>query len=148
MPIGRMLARRLVLVVPLLFVILLGTFMLVRLSGQDPVGLLAGPTATAAEIELVRASLALDQPIWVQFGVYLGKVVRVMPGMQAAFVDIGLEKAGFVHAADIMVRGPDGFELVPQPGGTIESLLREGQIQMAMVALTLWRIFRHPALAR
>ncbi|MES2605544.1 MAG: Rne/Rng family ribonuclease, partial [Pseudomonadota bacterium] len=27
--------------------------------------------------------------------IYLGKVVRVMPGMQAAFVDIGLEKAGF-----------------------------------------------------
>ena len=66
--------------------------------------------------------------------IYLGKVVRVMPGMQAAFVDIGLEKAGFVHAADIMVRGPDGFELVPQPGGTIESLLREGQMLVVQVA--------------
>jgi peptide/nickel transport system permease protein len=76
MPIGRMLLRRLVLVVPLLMVILLGTFLLVRISGQDPVGLLAGPTATDAEIALVRASLALDQPIWVQFGVYLGKVVQ------------------------------------------------------------------------
>lgn len=76
MPIGRMLMRRLVLVVPLLMVILLGTFLLVRISGQDPVGLLAGPTATDEEIALVRASLALDQPIWVQFGVYLGKVVQ------------------------------------------------------------------------
>jgi ABC-type dipeptide/oligopeptide/nickel transport system permease component len=76
MPIGRMLLRRRVLVVPLLMVILLGTFLLVRISGQDPVGLLAGPTATDAEIALVRASLALDQPIWVQFGVYLGKVVQ------------------------------------------------------------------------
>ena len=33
--------------------------------------------------------------------IYLGKVVRVIPGMQAAFVDIGLERPGFLHASDI-----------------------------------------------
>ena len=33
--------------------------------------------------------------------VYLGKVVRVLPGMQAAFVDIGLERAAFLYAGDI-----------------------------------------------
>ena len=33
--------------------------------------------------------------------IYLGKVVRVMPGMEAAFVDIGLERAAFIHSADI-----------------------------------------------
>ena len=33
--------------------------------------------------------------------IYLGKIIRVLPGMQAAFVDIGLEKAGFLHASDI-----------------------------------------------
>lgn len=33
--------------------------------------------------------------------IYLGRVTRVMPGMQAAFVDIGLEKAGFIHASDV-----------------------------------------------
>lgn len=32
--------------------------------------------------------------------IYKGKVVRVLPGMQAAFVDIGLAKAGFLHASD------------------------------------------------
>jgi ribonuclease G len=32
---------------------------------------------------------------------YLGKVVRVLPGMQAAFVDIGLEKAGFLYVGDV-----------------------------------------------
>jgi ribonuclease G len=32
--------------------------------------------------------------------IYKGKVVRVLPGMQAAFVDIGLERAGFIHASD------------------------------------------------
>lgn len=33
--------------------------------------------------------------------IYLGKVIRVLPGMQAAFVDIGLNKAVFLHASDI-----------------------------------------------
>ena len=34
--------------------------------------------------------------------IYKGKVLRVLPGMQAAFVDIGLEKAGFLHASDVV----------------------------------------------
>ena len=33
--------------------------------------------------------------------VYLGKVVRVLPGMQAAFVDVGLERAAFLYVGDI-----------------------------------------------
>lgn len=38
--------------------------------------------------------------------IFKGKVVRVLPGMQAAFVDIGLEKNGFLHAADIARNDP------------------------------------------
>ena len=34
--------------------------------------------------------------------VYLGKVEAVLPGMQAAFVDIGAEKSAFLHAADLL----------------------------------------------
>src|SRR6476469_10860855 len=34
--------------------------------------------------------------------IYKGKVSRVMPGMQAAFVEIGLERAAFLHASDIV----------------------------------------------
>ncbi len=33
--------------------------------------------------------------------IYLGRVIRVLPGMQAAFVDIGLEKAAFLYVADV-----------------------------------------------
>jgi ribonuclease G len=39
---------------------------------------------------------------------YKGKVTRVLPGMQAAFVDIGLEKAGFLHVSDFAT-GVEGF---------------------------------------
>jgi ribonuclease G len=33
--------------------------------------------------------------------IYLGKVTRVLPGMQSAFIDIGLDKAAFLHVADL-----------------------------------------------
>ncbi len=38
--------------------------------------------------------------------IYKGRVQRVMPGMQAAFVDIGLERAAFLHASDIVRPAP------------------------------------------
>lgn len=38
--------------------------------------------------------------------VYKGKIVKVLPGMQAAFVDIGMEKAAFLYVADIMINKP------------------------------------------
>ena len=37
--------------------------------------------------------------------VYKGKVDNVLPGLEAAFVDIGLEKNGFLHADDVVVAG-------------------------------------------
>ena len=33
--------------------------------------------------------------------IYLGRVARVLPGMQSAFIDIGLERAAFLHVADL-----------------------------------------------
>mgnify|MGYP002700091484 FL=1 len=56
--------------------------------------------------------------------IYKGKVVRVLPGMQAAFVDIGLERAGFIHASDIT----GGDSKTP-----INSLLHEGQSLVVQV---------------
>ena len=63
--------RRLLTVVPMLLGVVLFTFVLIRLSGQDPVMKLAGPTATTQEIELVRKGLGLDQSISLQLVYYL-----------------------------------------------------------------------------
>src|SRR2546427_6841877 len=38
--------------------------------------------------------------------IYKGKVQRVMPGMQAAFVEVGLERAAFLHANDVVRPAP------------------------------------------
>jgi ribonuclease G len=45
--------------------------------------------------------------------IYKGKVARVLPGMQAAFVDIGLDKAAFLHGSDISTAPVDLSPLVP-----------------------------------
>jgi ribonuclease G len=51
--------------------------------------------------------------------IYKGKVSRVLPGMQAAFVDIGLEKAAFLHASDFF-NLPDDVQLIGAPGEDVE----------------------------
>ncbi len=61
--------------------------------------------------------------------IYLGKVVRVLPGMQSAFIDIGLERAAFLHVADIWDARPQGHEGNANnvPLTPIEKLLFDGQ---------------------
>lgn len=47
-------------------------------------------------------------------GIFRGKVLRVLPGMQAAFVDIGFERAAFIHAKDIYARPPAPTQTEPK----------------------------------
>lgn len=65
--------------------------------------------------------------------IYKGKVVRVLPGMQAAFVEIGLERAGFIHASDIAPLDAEGFESRSHDVADISSLVREGQSLVVQV---------------
>jgi ribonuclease G len=68
--------------------------------------------------------------------VYLGRVARVLPGMQSAFIDVGLERAAFLHVADIW-QGTDAREnhKVQTSNGAppIERLLHEGQSILVQV---------------
>jgi ribonuclease G len=80
--------------------------------------------------------------------VYLGRVVRVLPGMQAAFVEVGLERAGFLYVGDISkdhvgVRPTEegveldasGSKAKPKPGHpAIQDLIQEGQLLLVQVA--------------
>lgn len=59
--------------------------------------------------------------------IYAGKVVRVLPGMQAAFVDIGVERTSFIHVSDLVAM--QGSEPPGKPGDAdaISAHLHEGQ---------------------
>ncbi|MEZ4599785.1 MAG: Rne/Rng family ribonuclease [Syntrophotaleaceae bacterium] len=81
--------------------------------------------------------------------IYKGRVIRVLPGMQAAFVDIGLEKATFLYVADVLDEMKalaryidegesenlgEGEESGPPALPPIEDLLQEGQEILVQVA--------------
>ncbi len=66
--------------------------------------------------------------------IYLGRVARVLPGMQSAFVEIGLERAAFLHIADIWEHRQNGHAGAER--GTerpIERILHEGQSLLVQV---------------
>ncbi|MBN9404490.1 MAG: ribonuclease G [Burkholderiales bacterium] len=69
--------------------------------------------------------------------VYLGKVARVLPGMQSAFIDIGLERSAFLHVADLWQRPLEGESLPAHRNGgaqrPIEKQVFEGQTLMVQV---------------
>ena len=70
--------------------------------------------------------------------IYLGRVVRVLPGMQSAFFDIGLERTAFLHVADIWEERPvNGNGNSGNHGGNgirpIERILSEGQNLLVQV---------------
>jgi peptide/nickel transport system permease protein len=104
MTIGRFIARRLLLIVPLLLFIAFLNFMLVRISGQDPTALLAGPTASANEIAAVRAELGLDRPLHEQFLVYMGNLFT------GNFGQSWVNKRSVLN--DILIRLPVTLELL------------------------------------
>jgi len=66
--------------------------------------------------------------------IYMGRIERVLPGMQAAFVHIGLERTAFLHAADILPRQPeldDNGDTQPIP--SITELVSQGQKLLVQV---------------
>ena len=58
--------------------------------------------------------------------IYKGRVSRVLPGMQAAFIDIGLERTAFLHASDILDARHAGLGMEPPRNDSIRSLVAEG----------------------
>jgi ribonuclease G len=61
--------------------------------------------------------------------IYKGRVTRVLPGMQAAFIDIGMERTAFLHASDIVPPSKVDADNVPE----ITQLIREGESILVQV---------------
>ena len=65
--------------------------------------------------------------------IFNGRVSRVLPGMQAAFVEIGLERAGFLHASDIPLLDGEGMGLPGESEDSIHGLVHEGKTMLVQV---------------
>jgi len=73
---GRHIIQRLLLSVPVLFGVLLIGFLLLQVVPTDPAIVLAGPMATPDIIEKIRTELGLNEPLWYQFALYIGRVLQ------------------------------------------------------------------------
>ena len=68
--------RRLLSTIPVLLIVAVLVFLLLRLTPGDPAAILAGDAATTDQIASIRAGLGLDRPLPVQFGIWFGKLAQ------------------------------------------------------------------------
>jgi ribonuclease G len=90
--------------------------------------------STPSETRVALVENGMLQEVWLERAshtgyngnIYKGQVSRVLPGLQAAFIEIGLERTAFLHARDMVRQDPvaAGDELPPEP--LISDLLRQG----------------------
>lgn len=74
--IASVLVRRVSMAIVTLLGVAVVVFLLIRVAPGDPIAMMIGPGATKADIAALRAHYGLDQPLIVQFGIWLGGVVR------------------------------------------------------------------------
>ena len=70
------LLRRILAVLPVLFVVSLVVFLILRLAPGDPAAVIAGNSATNEDIAKIQVQLGLDRPIPVQYGIWMGNVFQ------------------------------------------------------------------------
>jgi peptide/nickel transport system permease protein len=68
--------RRLIAIVPVLGIVAVFVFLMLRLTPGDPAAVIAGDNATNEQIDAIRAQLGLDEPLLKQFVIWIGKVLR------------------------------------------------------------------------
>jgi len=102
--------------------------------------ILINVTLTETRVAVVESGLLQelyierDDDVSYVGNIYMGRVERVLPGMQAAFVNIGLDRTAFLHANDIVPRQPEtdgNGEPVQTPA--INELIEQGQAIMVQV---------------
>ncbi|MGD8346477.1 MAG: ribonuclease G [Lysobacterales bacterium] len=94
--------------------------------------ILINSTPSESRVALVEGGML--QEVWMERAgntgfignIYKGSVSRVLPGLQAAFVDIGLERTAFLHARDMVRQDPLAEDEEDRPEPLISNLLRPG----------------------
>src|SRR5277367_4411679 len=70
------LLRRVLAAIPVMGVVALFVFLLLRLTPGDPAAIIAGDNATPAQLERIRASLGLNEPLYIQFFTWINKLLH------------------------------------------------------------------------
>ena len=130
---------RLVAVVPVLFVVSCVVFLILRLAPGDPAAVIAGSSATTADIEQIRARLGLDRSLPVQYGIWLGQVLQGDLGYSyflnkpvAALIAQRLEPTASLALGTIVLA-----VLIAVPLGTLAAWRMGGWIDRALSAVSV-----------
>ena len=91
--------------------------------------------STPSETRVALVENGMLQEVWLERAshsaymgnIYMGEVSRVLPGLQAAFVDIGLDRTAFLHARDMVRQNPVAVDDDVSPEPLIAEMLRPGQ---------------------
>lgn len=113
----------------------LNTLIVERIKQMNSTELLVNVTPSETRVALLENGVLKEVHIereakrGIVGNIYKGRIMRVLPGMQSAFVDIGLEKAAFLHASDIVSHTEcvDENEKKQFVVKNISELVREGQ---------------------
>src|SRR2546423_15083631 len=68
--------RRLVATIPVMLIVAVFVFLMLRLTPGDPAAIIAGDNANAEQVAAIRVRLGLDQPILTQFAIWFGNLLR------------------------------------------------------------------------
>lgn len=136
---ARHIVHRLLVSIPVLFGVLLIGFCLLQVVPTDPATVLAGPTASKAEVDAIRTAMGLDEPVWVQFAIYLGRVLQFDLGRSMISNRPVIEELGGtigptleLMAASLAWAIPAGLTL-----GTLAAVNRGHILDRAIVALSV-----------
>jgi peptide/nickel transport system permease protein len=117
--------RRILATIPVMAVVATFVFALLYLSPGDPAAIIAGDTATVADIARIRAHLGLDQPVYVQFGTW---VWHLLQG------DLGVSIFTNLPVAKLI-----GQRLEPTVALTLSTLFVSIAVAIPMGVLAAWR---------
>jgi ABC-type dipeptide/oligopeptide/nickel transport system permease component len=136
---GRHILARLLLSVPVLFGVLLLGFLLLQLVPTDVAQVIAGPSATPDVVEAIRRDLGLDRPLFVQFFLYVGRVLQGDLGYSLVnntrVVEELAEAVGptvELMIACLVIAVPSGLAL-----GTLAAVNRGGVIDRLVIAVSV-----------
>jgi len=144
--------RRILVAIPLILVVSILVFVVLRLIPADPVSMAVPPNATKEEVEEVRREMGLHLPVIQQYGIWLGQVVQGDLGRSIAFGQPVLKLIGQSLPATIELAVLAGFlaSVFGIIGGLVMFRLRDGpgeqaadlsSILIMSVPEFLWAIF-------
>jgi peptide/nickel transport system permease protein len=126
--------RRLLGTIPVMLVVAVFIFLMLRLTPSDPAAIIAGDNATTEQIEKIRGQLGLDRPMIEQFFIWSGKVLRGDLGESFFFkktvasligerIEPTLSLALFTMVLAVLIAGPLGVLAAHRQGSWVDRLV-------------------------